>query len=59
MCMKIPFFESVSSMDRQTTEMAQKGEIDDVLHMKTDKVYVFAGTADTQIKPSKIETNFV
>ncbi|CAG2225172.1 unnamed protein product [Mytilus edulis] len=50
-CMKIPMFESVSSMEHLTVSEASKGNIDAVSNMKNDRVYVFAGRADTQINP--------
>ena len=53
--MKIPIFESVSSMEHLTVTEASKGNIDAVSNMKNDKIYVFAGRADTQINPRKFE----
>ncbi|VDI07269.1 Hypothetical predicted protein [Mytilus galloprovincialis] len=50
-CMKIPMFESVSSMEHLTVSEASKGNIDAVSNMKNDRVYVFAGRADSQINP--------
>ncbi|CAC5416589.1 unnamed protein product [Mytilus coruscus] len=50
-CMKLPIFESVSSMEQLTVSEASKGNIDAVTNMTKDKVYVFAGRADTQINP--------
>ncbi|CAC5416591.1 unnamed protein product [Mytilus coruscus] len=50
-CMKLPIFESVSSMEHLTVSEASKGNIDTVTNMTNDKVYVFAGRADTQINP--------
>ncbi|XP_063400207.1 poly(3-hydroxybutyrate) depolymerase-like [Mytilus trossulus] len=49
--MKIPIFESISSMEHLTFSESSKGNIDAVSNMKNDKIYVFAGSADTQINP--------
>lgn len=46
--------EDLSSIESKVSQGAQSGQIDPTSNMGNDKVYVFAGTADSTVNPGKI-----
>ena len=51
-CMYSPFLTNVNALVSRADGYAATGTIDQTSNMANDKLYVFAGTADTTVNPS-------
>ena len=52
-CMTTPSLTSVTALELVTTSAAFVFNIDSTSHMRNDKIWIFAGTEDSVVKPSK------